>query len=471
MFKTLKLKDRIVWGYSLPIFLSIIASVVVHSQTKIVAEKSYSVEKAHAAVAGVRTIENHFIRMQKAARGFFLSKEEKFFVEYDEATKNFYNASKNSDVTQIDREQDERIKQIYNIGQQIDQLYRQSIDLTRQQNVTEGLKLWRANIVPLLQKVEQILQEFDVKEAEILAQRQQIAKDNLQFLNTIVILSTILSALIALAISLLVASSITKVIKETVNSISTSSTEIAATVAQQEQMATQQAASVSQTTTSMDELNAASRVTVEQAEAAATIAQEVLILVSGNNYQDNLTIKNLNFHGCLREKVNQIANNIVRLSEQTNQISTMSTLVTDLANQTNMLALNAAVEAVRAGEYGKGFSVVATEIRKLAEQSRNSAEKINALVTDIKNSTQATVTVTDEGNKTVENIVEAINNIAINNQQISLTAKQQATAIQQVVGAMNTINQGALQTAAGISQTRETTQKLNETATKLEAVV
>ena len=73
----------------------------------------------------------------------------------------------------------------------------------------------------------------------------------------------------------------------------------------------------------------------------------------------------------LEKKVGAIAEQIVHLSEQANQIGSISQLVFDLANKTNMLALNSSVEAVRAGEHGKGFSVVANEIRKLAHQRRN----------------------------------------------------------------------------------------------------
>ncbi|MGD1717232.1 methyl-accepting chemotaxis protein [Dapis sp. BLCC M172] len=92
-----------------------------------------------------------------------------------------------------------------------------------------------------------------------------------------------------------------------------------------------------------------------------------------------------------------MAQQITRLSEQTNQIGNISQLVGDLANQTNMLALNAAVEAVRAGEHGKGFGVVASEIRKLADESRKSAEKIYTLVADIQTSINSTVLATEAG--------------------------------------------------------------------------
>ncbi len=104
----------------------------------------------------------------------------------------------------------------------------------------------------------------------------------------------------------------------------------------------------------------------------------------------------------LKENVGAIAQQIMRLNEQTNQIGNISSVVINLANQTNILALNAAVEAVRAGENAKGFNVLATEIRKLAAQSKKSAQKINNLVTDIKNALDYTVTVTHECTKTVE---------------------------------------------------------------------
>ena len=191
----------------------------------------------------------------------------------------------------------------------------------------------------------------------------------------------------------------------------------------------------------------------------------MLLLVDGRTQDGQFS------QSSLREKVGDIATQILHLSEQTNQIGMISTLVSDLASQTNMLALNAAVEAVRAGEHGKGFAVVAAEIRKLADQSKRSAEKINVLVLDIQKSTNSTVMVTGEGTKTVEKIVDAIKTIAVNGQQISLTSNQQAIAVQQVVEAMNSLNIAARETASGIGQIKIGTQRLNDAAQELKAVV
>lgn len=264
--------------------------------------------------------------------------------------------------------------------------------------------------------------------------------------------------------------------------ISTSSNEIATTVEQQERTISQQASSVNQTSTTMDELGASSRQSAEQAEASAAGTRQALSLAEEGTLAVQQTMEGMS---TLREKVGAIASQILRLSEQTNQIGGIAGLVSDLANQTNMLALNAAVEAARAGEHGKGFSVVAAEIRKLADESKKSAEKITSLVVDVQAAINTTVMVTDEGTKTVDsgiylaqgtaetftNVADSINNVFLNSQQIALNAKQQAIAVQQVVAAMNAIDLGAKETATGITQVKVSAQQLNDAALKLKSVV
>ncbi|MGL5059123.1 MAG: methyl-accepting chemotaxis protein, partial [Waterburya sp.] len=273
-----------------------------------------------------------------------------------------------------------------------------------------------------------------------------------------------------------------RTIERAISSIASSSTQIAATVEEQERMASQQAASVNETTTTMDELGASSRATAQQIETAVDRAMQALTLAGGGTKAVAQTLEAM---ATLKVKVQEMQGQIMQLSEQTDRIGSISIAVSDLANQTNMLALNAAVEAVRAGEHGKGFGVVAAEIRKLADRSKKSASQINLLVADIQRAINSTVMVTDEGTKTVESgvtiaketaeafagVASAINNVVLSSQQISLNAKQQAIAIEQVVEAMNSLNQAAAQTSCGITQTKIGTQKLNEAALDLKAVV
>src|SRR5205814_8570954 len=169
-------------------------------------------------------------------------------------------------------------------------------------------------------------------------------------------------------------------LNETMTSLSTTVAEIATTIEEHERTAISQAAAVNQTTTTMDELDASFGQTADMVKLAAETAQQSLGVAEHGIQTVRQTLDGM---VSLKQKVGTIAEQILALSEQTSQIGTITHLVSDVASQTNMLALNAAVEAARAGEHGKGFGVVASEIRKLADESRRSAERINALVEEI----------------------------------------------------------------------------------------
>lgn len=266
------------------------------------------------------------------------------------------------------------------------------------------------------------------------------------------------------------------------STIADSSNDITAKVERQEAVANEQASSVSQTTSTVDSLGESSRRSAVQAEASAKSASTALSLAETGAQTVEQTRVGME---SLKERVKEIAEQIVNLSEQTEQIAGVSELVGDLANQTNMLALNAAVEAARAGEYGKGFGVVAGEIRKLADQSRKSADRINNLVTDVQAAMNSAVMVTDEGQKTAESSIglalntaesfigvkDAVNSVFANTSEISEVAKQQAVGIQEILAAVNALNLNAMDTAADMGDVKSSTVNLKKSAEELKAIV
>ena len=315
---------------------------------------------------------------------------------------------------------------------------------------------------------------------EAVSAAEKVSKDKIQSLRTTQIVIFMINVLVLAGVWLII-NNISKTLKNFVSTIASASSEIAATVEQQERTIVQQSASVNETTTTVEELGASSRQSAEQADTSAAGAKEALGVTGDGLRAVEQTTEGLNN---LKDKVRAIAEQIMRLSEQTGQISGVTAVVADIANQTNMLALNAAVEAARAGEQGKGFAVVASEIRKLADESKKSAERIYQLVSDVQAAMNSTVMVTDEGTKTADasirlaqgtadafnTVSEAINSVFLNNQQIALGSKQQAVGVQQVVSAMNAINLGAKETASGISQVKVSATNLNTAAKTLQAL-
>lgn len=422
-------------------------------------------------------------QMIRNLRGYIIKKDNFFLTDYQIGLQ-LATTSANSVKSLIKiPEQSTRLNKMVELVNEYSDYANETIGLIKQNKRSEAIALFsQGKGTNFVKKFDELSESFSKTEQYFLNEKMKEAQASLSFLIVSLVGGSVFLLFFDVVIAWFISSGIVKTIDRAINAIATSSTEIAATVEEQERMATQQAASVNETTTTMDELGASSRATAQQIESAANEAKEALNLAGGGTKAVGQTLEAM---ATLKIKVSAMQGQIMQLREQTDQIGNISTLVSDLANQTNMLALNAAVEAVRAGEHGKGFAVVAAEIRKLADRSKKSADKINLLVGDIQMAINSTVIVTEQGTKTVEagvNIAEetaqafvgvanAINNVVLSSQQISMNAKQQVIAIEQVVDAMNSLNQAAAQTASGIGQTKLGTQKLNEAALDLKAVV
>jgi methyl-accepting chemotaxis protein len=271
-------------------------------------------------------------------------------------------------------------------------------------------------------------------------------------------------------------------LSESMNAVSTAAAEMAAATEQQQRIALQQAASVSETTTTMDQLANSARRSNEQATISlATLEQLGEQATEGRDSADRMVQQMAR----LQRDVDAISQQVRLAGEQAEQIDSVTIDVAEIAAQTNLLALNAAVEAVRAGEQGRGFSVVADEIRKLADQSKRSAARIRALVAQAQKGSETSIKVSEGGFATLRQAVEAVNRsgevfkqvlaafegITERVQQISMTSNQQTQAIEQAVQAMEAIDTGASETVTALEQTNRGIEQLREVAERARAMV
>ena len=480
----LNIRNKMLLGYLAPAAIYLGFPVVVIATTNQVFKTFQETERVDQVVGEISNISAGSEQMVRGLRGYLINQDQDFLTDFQAGAELALQSADNVDHIVKDPEQKTRLQRIRELVKQYyDGCNEDIVRLLQQNQTAKAIAVFNTGkYKKFVNEIVELNREFRKTELKIVKEKKKMTKEALSFLVSTLVIGSVLLVLFGTGIAWLISSGIIATIDRAISSIATSSTEIAATVEEQERMASQQAASVNQTTTTMDELGASSRATSQQIETAASQAIQALNLAGTGTKAVEQTLEAM---ATLKTKVQDMQGQIMQLSEQTDRIGNISTVVSDLANQTNMLALNAAVEAVRAGEHGKGFGVVASEIRKLADRSKKSAAQINLLVADIQKAINSTVMVTDEGTKTVDSgvniasetaaafagVAHAINNVVLSSQQISLNAKQQAIAIEQVVEAMNSLNQAAAQTACGITQTKIGTQKLNEAALDLKAVV
>ncbi|MCK9630420.1 MAG: methyl-accepting chemotaxis protein [Methanoregula sp.] len=203
-----------------------------------------------------------------------------------------------------------------------------------------------------------------------------------------------------------------------------------------------------QITKAMQDMSAAVEEITSSMESVSALSKET----------DDLALKGADMAGNAEKSMGEISTTsakvheiVIDVEKQMGEITKIVGIIRDLANQTNLLALNAAIEAARAGEAGRGFAVVATEVKSLAQESRNSAERIEEMIATLKNSTQHAASamgesrvVVEKGEKMVtetvqsfKKIAEAIDKVAKSASEVAAATEEQAATTEEVTANIN----------------------------------
>ncbi len=272
--------------------------------------------------------------------------------------------------------------------------------------------------------------------------------------------------------------SLTNEIRHAVTQIENNTTAILEATQQQILSANEQDAVVTETTATVNEVRATVTETAERAASVAETAQVSVDISRGGEESVKRTISGMDV---IRQRVEDIADNILVLSEQTQQIGEIIATVNNLADQSRMLALNASVEAARAGEEGKGFAVVAMEVRNLADQNRDATVQVREILGEIQRATNSAVMVTEEGTKGVDegqnlvnsagesirDLAAAIERASVSAMQIAASTRQQTVGVDQLTEAMRIIKNATADAVTSTMQVEGSANSLRTAAERL----
>lgn len=261
--------------------------------------------------------------------------------------------------------------------------------------------------------------------------------------------------------------------------VTSSSTEIAATAKQQEATISEQAATANQISTTATEISATTQELVETMDEVTHIAETTA--ASAANSQSALGSMEQTMHHMM-DATGNISAKLSVLSEKAANINSVVTTITKVADQTNLLSLNAAIEAEKAGEYGIGFSVVATEIRRLADQTAVATWDIEQMVKEMQSAVSTGVMGMDKFSEEVRNgvnevrhvgtqladIIEQVQNLLPSFSAVHEGMQNQALSAQQITESINQLSEGTQQTADSVRQSSGAITQLHTAARALQ---
>ena len=262
--------------------------------------------------------------------------------------------------------------------------------------------------------------------------------------------------------------------------LAAASAELLGGVAQQTSGAQEQAAAVAQTASTVTQLSQTAQHTADDAKQVAGRADQSEVVWRQGRESVEAALGQMTQ---ARQRTEALAQGVLALAAQSQQVGEVITMIDDLADQTNILALNAAIEAARAGDAGRAFAVVATEVKALADQSKEATVSVRRILGDIQKLTNNAVLAAEDGTRavgqavtaatedgaTITALAETIGSLAEAAARIAAQSEQQAQGLSQIHGAMRDIHTVTNQGLAATRQAERLASDLSALGRKLQA--
>ncbi|MDB9514921.1 methyl-accepting chemotaxis protein [Kamptonema animale CS-326] len=458
--------------------------------------------------------------MARQVRGYLLvGNAEGALQSFDKEENNFEEAANRAQrIIKIigEREQEQRFARMLEIKNQFQELAKRTFVLKDQGQQKQAVDSYLAESKNILEEFDKLLREFRQEQLDILAEDIGNTKNALSYIQSASVVVPIIALAIALTVGFLISQIVEGIISrvaqvqgqaekvatgdlsakvevfentkdeigklqiafvrmaDNLNSlirqvqqsgiqITSSATQIAASGKQLEATITEQVASTNQVAATARAIATTSGQlvkTMDEVEQTSNITAQS----AGESQKDLMQMEKTMRK--LADATGSISNKLGVISDKANNINSIVTTITKVADQTNLLSLNAAIEAEKAGEYGTGFAVVAREIRRLADQTAVATLDIENMVKEMQSAVSTGVMEMDKFTKEVELGVEDVRNIGIKLDTIIDQVQNLTPRFQQVTGSMEGQSQGAQQISEAMVQLSEassqTAQSLRE---------
>jgi methyl-accepting chemotaxis protein len=506
VFSNMKIGSKIFAGYGVILALMAVISLVVYLSISSIVDASRWVNHTYEVIRTAETVGAAMVDMETGQRGFMIVGKDEYLEPFNHGNKVFDRLiAKGQQLTSDNPAQGKRWKEV-------DKLHAQWMTETAKPEIAARRQLDSiANFEDISSMVEAGKGKFymdtirgvlkDIIDAEevLIKVRGDKQVSTSSFAKTFSILGTLFALVFGVLVAKFISSSITRPLRmvvtrakeiasgdltgstiqavgedelaelthainemnvnlnDIIHSVSDSSQELASAASQLQNSARQtsqgmqsQQGETEQVATAMNEMSETVQEVSRSAGLAATSAAEA-DKASAQGY--NLVSQNMNGINQLALNIGTTSQAINQLGEDTNSVDNIVKVISDIADQTNLLALNAAIEAARAGEQGRGFAVVADEVRTLASRTQKSTEEIRSMLNRLKTGAKDAVQAMDEGQEQAQNSVEQAKN-----------ASDAITEITRVVTEISEMN-SLIATAA--EEQRIVTEEMNRNVVKI----
>jgi methyl-accepting chemotaxis protein len=288
--------------------------------------------------------------------------------------------------------------------------------------------------------------------------------------------------IIAAIIQTVLARRIRRELRQAVASIGSSASEMLAVATQVAAGTAETAVSTNETTATVEEVKQTALLATEKASQVAESSQEVARVAETGRQAVEDTIAGIER---MQGQMEVVAETINRLSEQTQAVGEIISTVSDLAEQSNLLSVNASIEAAKAGDHGKGFTVVAQEVKSLATQSKQAVAQVRTILSEIQKAGTMAVQAAEQGKDAIESgrrqslesgeaihrLAESVTQSAQSAVQIAASSRQQLAGMEQISQALESINQAGSESAKGTRQVEHEVKQLQELALRVTRLV